>query len=103
MTKDEIINGLLDREAGYVNHRSDKGGPTNWGITPNTALAHGYSDIRSLTKEQARAITRLITGMGRDSIRLRNYHRKSQTSFAIPARIWARQSQVSFSSAGYRL
>lgn len=30
MTKDEIINGLLDREAGYVNHPSDKGGPTNW-------------------------------------------------------------------------
>ncbi|CZY10659.1 glycosyl hydrolase 108 family protein [Enterobacter bugandensis] len=32
MTKDEIINGLLEREAGYVNHPSDKGGPTNWGI-----------------------------------------------------------------------
>ena len=56
MTKDEIINVLLDREAGYVNHPSDKGGPTNWGITAKTALAHGYSDVRSLTKEQARAI-----------------------------------------------
>lgn len=28
MTKDEIINGLLEREAGYVNHPSDIGGPT---------------------------------------------------------------------------
>ncbi|HDR2279940.1 TPA: hypothetical protein QCH54_004009 [Enterobacter ludwigii] len=56
MTKDEIINGLLEREAGYVNHPSDKGGPTNRGITAKTALAHGYSDVRSLTKEQARAI-----------------------------------------------
>lgn len=56
MTKDEIINGLLEREGGYINHPSDKGGPTNWGITEKTALAHGYSDIRSLTKEQARAI-----------------------------------------------
>lgn len=56
MTKDEIINVLLDREAGYVNHPSDKGGPTNWGITAKTALAHGYSYVRSLTKEQARAI-----------------------------------------------
>lgn len=56
MTKDEIINGLLEREAGYVNHPSDKGGPTNWGITAKTALAHGYSDVRSLTKGQARAI-----------------------------------------------
>ena len=56
MTKDEMINGLLEREAGYVNHSSDKGGPTNWRITAKIALAHGYSDFRALTKEQARAI-----------------------------------------------
>ncbi|RXJ10441.1 glycoside hydrolase family 108 protein [Lelliottia nimipressuralis] len=56
MTKNEIVDGLLKREGGYVDHPSDKGGPTNWGITAKTALSHGYSDIRSLTEEQARAI-----------------------------------------------
>lgn len=56
MNKDEIINGILVREGGYVDHPADKGGPTNWGITAKTALAHGYRDIRALTKEQARAI-----------------------------------------------
>lgn len=56
MTKDEFIDGLLGREGGNVNHSSDRGKATNWGITSQTALAHGYSDVRTLTREQARAI-----------------------------------------------
>ncbi|HBT2093578.1 TPA: glycoside hydrolase family 108 protein [Klebsiella pneumoniae] len=56
MTKDEIIDEIIKREAGYVNHPADRGGPTNWGITAKTALAHGYHDVKALTREQARAI-----------------------------------------------
>ncbi|HDG1670503.1 glycoside hydrolase family 108 protein [Kluyvera ascorbata] len=56
MTKDEIIDGMMGREGGFVDHTSDRGKATNWGITSKTALAHGYSDVRTLTKEQARAI-----------------------------------------------
>ncbi|MBF9817778.1 hypothetical protein I4P58_12210 [Enterobacter roggenkampii] len=56
MTKDEIIDGLLMREGGYVDHPSDRGKATKWGITAKTALAHGYSDVSLLTQEQARAI-----------------------------------------------
>lgn len=37
-----IINALVEKEKGYVNHPSDRGGPTNWGITEATARRHGY-------------------------------------------------------------
>ncbi|EKQ0500094.1 glycoside hydrolase family 108 protein [Escherichia coli] len=54
MTKDEIFNSILGKEGGYVEHPDDKGGPTKWGITQNTARAHGYrGDMRDLTREQA--------------------------------------------------
>ena len=51
MTKDEIFNSVLGKEGGYVDHPD---GPTKWGITQNTARAHGYrGDMRDLTREQA--------------------------------------------------
>ncbi|EKU4728205.1 MULTISPECIES: glycosyl hydrolase 108 family protein [Citrobacter] len=54
MTKDDIFNGILGKEGGYVNHPDDKGGPTNWGITQATARAHGYTgDMQNLTRQQA--------------------------------------------------
>ncbi|VTP69623.1 Predicted lysozyme (DUF847) [Leclercia adecarboxylata] len=57
VTKDDIFNGILGKEGGYVNHPNDKGGPTNWGVTQATARAHGYTgDMRNLTREQALAI-----------------------------------------------
>ena len=37
MTADQIIEGILGKEGGYVDHPSDKGGPTRWGITQTTA------------------------------------------------------------------
>ncbi len=49
MTADKTIEGILGKEGGYVDHPSDKGGPTRWGITQTTARAHGYTgDMRNL-------------------------------------------------------
>lgn len=59
MTVDEMIDGILDREGGYVNHPSDPGGATNFGITQAVARANGYQGhMRDLPKATARAIYR---------------------------------------------
>lgn len=64
MTFDGLIGPLLDREGGYVNHASDRGGATNYGITQTTYSAwrgkHGMAwlDVRNLKKDDARAIYR---------------------------------------------
>lgn len=53
----QIIEGLLGREGGYVNHPSDRGGPTNWGITEAVARAYGYKgDMKLLPRETAKLI-----------------------------------------------
>jgi lysozyme family protein len=39
---DRLIEDLIEREGGYVNHVADKGGPTRFGITEAVARAHGY-------------------------------------------------------------
>ena len=54
MTIDEIIEGIIKAEGGYVNHPNDKGGPTNWGITQAVARAHGYTgDMKNLPRQTA--------------------------------------------------
>lgn len=59
MTVDAMIDGILAREGGYVDHPSDPGGRTNFGITERVARAHGYTGhMRNLTKELARTIYR---------------------------------------------
>lgn len=59
MTVDEMIDGILAREGGYVNHPSDPGGATNFGITQNVARANGYQGhMRDLDRDRARAIYR---------------------------------------------
>ena len=63
MTDDQIIDEILRREGGYVDHPADPGGPTRYGITlatladwrrtPQTA-----ADVQALTEADAREIYR---------------------------------------------
>jgi lysozyme family protein len=58
---DEMIESVLDREGGYVNHPADKGGPTCFGITEAVARAHGYRGaMRQLPREDAMTIYRRL-------------------------------------------
>ena len=38
-----LVDGVIDREGGFVDHPADKGGPTCFGITQAVARAHGYA------------------------------------------------------------
>ncbi len=50
---------VLSWEGGYSDQSADRGGPTNFGITEETARASGYSgDMRGFTKEHAAEIYR---------------------------------------------
>ena len=55
----DLIGPLLDREGGYVNHKSDRGGATNKGITQATYSQwrgnHGmaWQDVGRLTTDEA--------------------------------------------------
>lgn len=57
MAFDSIIDGILLREKGYVDHPNDRGGPTNYGITVAVARANGYQgSMRELPIGLARSI-----------------------------------------------
>ena len=61
MTDEDIVTGILKREAGYVNRAEDRGGPTNYGITMPTLeewRRHKVTvdDIKNLTEAEAREI-----------------------------------------------
>ena len=61
MDVDELVDELIEREGGYVNHPADKGGPTNFGITEPVARAHGYAGaMRELPRGEAAAIYRRL-------------------------------------------
>jgi len=71
MKDDEIISAILRREGGYVDHPTDRGGPTKYGITLRTLETwRGRKltprDVRALTIEEARRIYRqqFIVGPG---------------------------------------
>jgi lysozyme family protein len=54
---DGLIDALIDREGGFVDHPADKGGPTCFGITQAVARAHGYAGpMRQLPRSEAVAI-----------------------------------------------
>ena len=61
MDVSQLIDDLIDREGGYVNHPADRGGATCWGITEAVARAHGYRGaIRALPRDEAAAIYRRL-------------------------------------------
>ena len=61
MNVDELIDELIEREGGYVDHPADKGGPTRYGITEAVARAHGYAGaMAELPREEAAAIYRRL-------------------------------------------
>ena len=54
---DELIEEVIEREGGYVNHPADRGGATNWGVTEAVARRQGYTgEMRALPKSDAVAI-----------------------------------------------
>mgnify|MGYP000081705857 CR=1 FL=1 len=54
---DSLFDRLMDHEGGYVNHPSDPGGETMWGVTKRVANAYGYHGaMRNLPKATAQAI-----------------------------------------------
>ena len=46
----DIVEDVIKREGGYVNHKNDPGGETKYGIAKRS---HPKEDIRNLTKSRA--------------------------------------------------
>jgi len=74
---DTILDEIIRREGGYVNHPSDRGGPTNFGITAQTLGAWRKlgrpataAEVQALTETEAMAIYRqqYITGPGFEAV-----------------------------------
>ena len=56
-----LVEALIDREGGYVDHPADRGGATRFGITEAVARAHGYDGaMRVLPRREAVAIYRRL-------------------------------------------
>ena len=49
----EIVDNVIEREGGYVDHPKDPGGETKYGIAKRS---HPKEDIKNLTKERAEEI-----------------------------------------------
>lgn len=70
-----VIDRIIAKEKGYVNNPSDRGGPTNFGITQVVARANNYmgnmKDLPKLVAEQI-YLKRYITGPKFDRVHARN-------------------------------
>ncbi|MES2904709.1 MAG: glycosyl hydrolase 108 family protein [Pseudomonadota bacterium] len=56
-----LVDALIEREGGYVNHPADRGGATNFGITEAVARAHGYRGLmRNLPRGEAETVYRRL-------------------------------------------
>jgi hypothetical protein len=54
MSVDTLIDEVISREGGYVDHPADRGGPTMFGITEAVARANGYDGpMRNLPRATA--------------------------------------------------
>lgn len=61
MTIDQLIDAVIEREGGFVDHPADRGGATRWGVTEAVARAHGYGGaMRDLPRGEAAAIYRRL-------------------------------------------
>lgn len=59
MTRDEIIDRIIDTEGGYVDDPNDPGGETNYGITSKVAARSGYKGpMRDMPRSVAADIYR---------------------------------------------
>lgn len=61
MKSDAVIDAILKREGGFVDHPDDRGGATKYSITQDTLRlwrkdAVSVEDVRQLSKTEARAI-----------------------------------------------
>ena len=71
MTIQTLIDDVIDREGGFVDHPADRGGPTCWGISVAVARANGYHGaMRDLPRAIAAAIYERVywRGAGFDTI-----------------------------------
>lgn len=62
-----VIAALIEREGGFVDHPSDKGGPTMYGITEAVARREGYAgDMRAMPVDFAQVVylRRYVIGPG---------------------------------------
>ena len=65
MTVERVLDDVLRREGGYVDHPADRGGCTNYGITLDTLAGWRGApvtcdDVRQLTQHEARQIYRRL-------------------------------------------
>lgn len=66
MTSDQIIDAIIEREGGFVDHPADTGGPTKFGVT-----AAALADWRGGTMVDATDVEQLSINEARDIYRAR--------------------------------
>lgn len=58
---EKCFDRLMEHEGGYVNHPSDPGGETNWGVTKRVARKFGYrGSMKKLPKSTAMKIAKIL-------------------------------------------